>query len=226
MRKDFSPEEKLLRLIKGVKKKVQPKEEELTPKIQSSANGMPQLSKISAYQKVTGSKMAKSISISLPFKLKEINTETLNTILVIILGCLLLYFVYDLGHTLLSKKTEPGVLAGDEHKTPKVTEGKAALEVKPYSFYSSSVGGRNIFMPQELEVESITAGPVLEEVRANLSLIGVIAGDKPQAIIEDKKSGKSYFLYKGSTVGQAKVVDILEDTVIMEYNGQRFELVL
>lgn len=226
MRKDFSPEEKLLRLIKGVKKKGQPKEEELTPKIQSSANGMPQLSKISAHQKGTESKIAKSISISLPFKLKEINTETLNTILVIILGCLLLYFVYDLGHTLLSKKTEVRILAEDEHKTPKVTEGKAALEVKPYSFYSSSVGGRNIFMPQELEVESITAGPVLEEVRANLSLIGVIAGDRPQAIIEDKKSGKSYFLYKGGTIGQAKVVDILQDTVIMEYNGQRFELVL
>lgn len=226
MRKDFSPEEKLLRLIKGIKKKGQPKEEELTPKIQSSANGMPQLSKISAHQKGTESKIAKSISISLPFKLKEINTETLNTILVIILGCLLLYFVYDLGHTLLSKKTEPRVLAEDEHKTPKVTEGKAALEVKPYSFYSSSIGGRNIFMPQELESESVVTGPAVDEVKAGLSLIGIIAGDRPQAIIEDKKSGKSYFLYKGGTIGQANVVDILQDTVIMEYNGQRFELVL
>jgi len=49
MRKDFSPEEKLLRLIRGIKKKGQTKKEELTPTIQPGS-APPQLSKISTYE--------------------------------------------------------------------------------------------------------------------------------------------------------------------------------
>jgi len=170
--------------------------------------------------------MAKSISLLLPFKLREIDTKSLNTALIIILGCLLLYLVYDLGYTLLHEKAKLRILREEENKTPKVMEEKTALEIKPYSFYSSSIGNRNIFMPQELESESVVMGPTVDEIKASLSLIGIIAGDRPQAIIEDKKSGKSHFLYKGNTIGEAKVLDILEDSVILEYNGQRFELVL
>ena len=81
-------------------------------------------------------------------------------------------------------------------------------------------------MPQQVETEPVITGPTLEEISASLSLIGIIAGERPQAIIEDRKSDKSHFLYKGGSVGQAKIVEILEDSVIMEYKGERFELVL
>lgn len=227
MKKDFSPEEKLLRLIKGAKKKLIPKKEESMPKMQPADN-IPQLSKVAAYREGKKPKIAKFISISLPFpfKLKETDTRRLNSILVPILIFLLLYFIYDLFYTTFYKKTELKILMEDAKKIAGVKEGEVVLEKKPYSYYASSIEGRNIFMPQEVEAESVISGPTVDEIKASLSLIGIIAGDRPQAIIEDKKTRKSYFLYKGGIVGESKIVEILQDSVIMEYKGQRFELVL
>lgn len=224
MKKDFSPEERLLRLIKGSKKKDAPKDEESAPKIHPSES-MPQVNRMPAYRKESGPMRAKAISISLPLKLKKLNTRTLNPILIIMLIFLLSYLMYDVIYTTYYEKEEPGIFAEVEKRVPEV-EGEDILEIKPYSFYSSSIEGRNIFMPQQVEIEPVFTGPSLAEITAGLSLIGIIAGDKPQAIIEDKKAGKSHFLYEGGTVGQAKVVEILEDRVVMDYQGQRFELVL
>jgi len=224
MKRDLSPEERLLRLIKGSKKKLTPKEEETEPKLKPSEE-MPELSKMSAQSKKGKPQTAKTVSISLPFKLKGINTRALNSIFAIILAGLLLYFISDLFLTTYIKKAEPEILTGLEKKIPKV-EKEDALDIKPYSYYSSSIAGRNIFKPPQVEEEAVITGPTLEEIMGSLSLIGIIAGDKPQAIIEDKKSAKSHFLYEGSSIGQVKVVDILEDSVILEYQGQKFELVL
>lgn len=212
MRKDVSPEERLLRLIKGAKKKEFPKKEEAPP--QEAAGAV--VSRPSAEAAKT-----KSISISLPFK--ELNTRVLNTALIVILIALLAYFLYDLFYS-SSRKKDMDIFMQSE-RAPGADED-AAIEVKPYSFYSSAVDGRNIFMPQQVEVEEVVTGPTVEEISSTLSLIGIIAGERPQAIIEDKKTGKSHFLYNGGFVGKAKIVDILPDSVIMEYQGQTFELVL
>lgn len=224
MKKDYSPEEKLLRLIRSSGKKPSPKEEKPTPEIQPAAEPVPKLEKAAAPEKQIAPK-AKAISIALPFKLKEVNTRTINIAFVVILACLLLYFAYDLFYTSFYEESGPRIFVEDETSIPKM-EKETTLDIKPYSYYSSSIEGRNIFMPQQVDVEPVVTGPTLDDVRANLSLIGIIAGERPQAIIEDRKAGKSHFLYKGGSVGGAKIVDILNDSVILEYQDQRFELVL
>ncbi|MBN1871973.1 MAG: hypothetical protein JW800_05310, partial [Candidatus Omnitrophica bacterium] len=100
------------------------------------------------------------------------------------------------------------------------------FEKKEYSHYSKAVGGRNIFKPPQVEVENVISGPTADEIKAGLSLLGIIAGDRPQAIIEEKKTGKSHFVYEDSAIGGTTVIEIRNDSVVMEYNGQRFELVL
>lgn len=64
------------------------------------------------------------------------------------------------------------------------------------------------------------------EKMKDLSLKGIIAGDKPQAILEDEKNKKSYFLYKGDSVNNIKVEDIQSDRVILIINGEALELTL
>lgn len=213
MRRDVSPEEKLLRLIKKSKKKEEPKKEEAAEKVEASG---------SASQ--AGKASARTASVPFPFTLRDFNTRAVNPILMIILAGLLLYFIYDIFYTSYHKK-EVDVFA-ENGELFKAEEKEEPLDIKPYSYYSSAIEGRNIFLPQQVEIEAVVTGPTLEEISAGLSLIGIIAGDRPQAIIEDKKSGKSYFLYKGGLVGKTKIVEILEDSIVMEYQGERFELVL
>ena len=186
-----------------------------------SSEQMAQAGKLPVRRGEVGAKAARAVS--LPFTLRDFNLRPMNVVLIIILAGLLVYFIYEVFYTSYHKK-EADIFAESE----KVTEIKEedSLEIKPYSFYSSAIEGRNIFMPQQLEIEEVITGPTLEEITATLSLIGIIAGERPQAIIEEKKSGKSYFLYKGGSVGKAKIVEILEDSIVMEYQGEKFELVL
>ncbi|MEA3305660.1 MAG: hypothetical protein U9R52_02480 [Candidatus Omnitrophota bacterium] len=205
---DFSPEEKLLRLIKGTKKRSLPQE-----KIKYAGN-MP------------GAGIVSSRPV---FKLSEFDTRKVNSALIIFLLGLSAYFVFDLFHgRLYEKKKIDGISVYDEGipEAPEAMEESDILSIQPYSYYSSSIAKRNIFMPQQVEVDEVITGPALEEVSAGLSLIGIITGNRPQAVIEEKKTKKSYFLFEGSSVGQAKLLEILEDSVVMEYQGQTFELVL
>ena len=210
MGKDFSPEERLLRLIKKSKKKEATKTEEAVKLPEATSR--------------PAEKSARALSIALPIPLKEFNTRVLNPILIIILVGLILYFAYDLFYTSYCAK-EVDIFA-ENGKIPKIESDQDIPEIKPYSYYSSIIEGRNVFLPQQIEIETVITGPTVEEISANLSLIGIIAGERPQAIIEDKKSGKSHFLYKGGLVGKAKIVDILKDSVIMGYQGETYELVL
>jgi len=48
----------------------------------------------------------------------------------------------------------------------------------------------------------------------------------PQAIIEDKKEQKTYFLETGEMLGSLRVEQILEEKVTLSDDGEQFDLVL
>lgn len=61
---------------------------------------------------------------------------------------------------------------------------------------------------------------------ANLKLLGVIAGQKPQAIIEDSVEQKSYEVGVGDYFKDFLVEDIGSGKVSLSYKGSRFDLFL
>lgn len=68
-------------------------------------------------------------------------------------------------------------------------------------------------------------GPVRNRI-SELTLTGVVSAPRPQVIIDDSASKKSYFLKKGDAVADLKVIEILEGRVILEIEGERHELAL
>ena len=74
-----------------------------------------------------------------------------------------------------------------------------------------------------------TTGPSedAKTLAARLSLIGIVAGESPQAIIEDAQTHKTYFVAKGQTViGELVVSAVLQNRVILEFRGETIELSL
>lgn len=119
---------------------------------------------------------------------------------------------------------------------PETSLGKRAelktelfIEAKPYEFYAQGIGSRSIFSvisaPAE-EKEQSAVNIDSEKLFGELNLIGVISGDNPQAIVEDKKTHKTYYINKGQSIGEFQAEDIQEGKVILNYNGQKFELYL
>lgn len=63
-----------------------------------------------------------------------------------------------------------------------------------------------------------------EELIKDLNLMGIITGNKNQAIIEDKKEKRTLFLYEGDSIRELRVYEIKENEVILEYKGEKIEL--
>ncbi|MGE5308239.1 MAG: hypothetical protein ACM3OC_04075 [Deltaproteobacteria bacterium] len=65
---------------------------------------------------------------------------------------------------------------------------------------------------------------VLPELIKDLNLLGIVSGDVPQAVIENKKDQQTYYLTKGQFIDEMRVSDIQENKVILEYKGKHAEL--
>jgi len=217
MGKDFSPEERLLRLIRS--------------KASAPAPSAPE----PAGAKKAEAAIPRSEPLGIPAdkrparSIKIFQWENLNLALIVILAGLLAYFI-----PLVFKK--PKAAVGNAAEAIKGSQRPAAQKAPeeparpPLAYYSEDLGARNIFSPVLKEEAPNQApaeqGPKLEDVKGQLSLLGVIGGAAPQAIIEDKRTQKTYFLNKGGTFDDIEVGDILENKVILNYKGKQFELVI
>ena len=78
---------------------------------------------------------------------------------------------------------------------------------------------------EDIEIDTREASRVSKgEMLQDLNLLGVITGDDNQAIIEDKKTKRTFFLYKGDSFREFKVYDIREGSVTLDYEGEKIEL--
>jgi hypothetical protein len=65
------------------------------------------------------------------------------------------------------------------------------------------------------------------QLAARLSLLGIVAGDPGQAIIEDAQTKKTHFVSPGQPVVEGAVVQgLFENRVILDLRGEKIELSL
>lgn len=209
MKDNVSPEEKLLRLIRGQKKSPLPALSEgrlntpLPVKMQGGVINQKRNFKFEKY-------------------LPQLNLNNLIIIGLVVASLYLLSaFIYPL---LVSKKT----ILSTEKPSDEITESKESVkpdEIKPYDFYNQGIKNKQIFgagaATQLTQESGATVGANLIK---DINLLGVISGANPQAIIEDKKSQKTYYVNKGQMIGEFQVEDIGEGKIILNYGGQKFEL--
>lgn len=224
MAKEFSPEERLLRLIRSTaQKQVAPQQDAKGPPQENAKAAMPAMSSAASAPKGKEGRKKR-----IPEGTGNIlNLENLNLVLVFLLLGLLMIFIPS---SLKRQKTAIELL--EEKIRPQAHTAPEGKEEKrpPFEYFSRDIGSRNIFQPAPQEEAAagprLEEGPKLEEVMGQFALLGVIWGQRPQAIIEDKKAQKTYFLNKGEVFGNIEVRDILENKVILNYKNQQFELVL
>jgi len=204
MRDNILPEEKLLRLIRGQKK-----QSAFTEKI----------STIPPQDAKTVKKRLWNFSCQ-----KYLVFLNINKIIfaVFIISCL--YLIYTFVFPLL---------LSNNINLPKVTEEKipeekiqAIQQIEPYEYYLEGLKNRQIFSSVSGQESEKPAGTINADLIKDISLIGIIAGENPQAIIEDKKTQKTYYVTKGQFIGEFKVEDIQDGKIILNYKGQKFELYL
>jgi len=210
-----SPEEKLLKLIRGDKKSKEKPATEI-------ASGQAELSRaylLNSRTKIKQTEMGKRNRDYL----KLVNI-TLVVILIIIAGILLLDTV------MFNLRKEPvsggATLRVDRTQAERIPQPEKSDNPANFSRENGGlIETRELFKPRSPAPQGKISEGALDRLN-QLSLKGIIAGDKPQVVLEDEKNKKSYFLYKGDSVGNIKVEDIQADKVILMINGEVLELTL
>jgi hypothetical protein len=83
----------------------------------------------------------------------------------------------------------------------------------PLSYYIGVISRNNLFRP---------LGNIPVEIKSDLVLTGIFGvGNTSKAIIEDKTTNKSYYISRGESIGNSKVIEIKEDQVILEGSNGR-----
>lgn len=216
MHKNVSPEEKLLSIIKG-NNKSQPAIPAEAPQAQASQAR----NKIDDYISALSKNAILKKSVFDPAALRAYNRY-----MIIAGGLIALYLIMDIllvspyrkaAHTISSLASSATSIRTAEKKVP--------IETKNYSYYSSKLSGRSLFTggpysssaPEELSDD---------EASDNIGLVGIMPGNNPQAIIEDKKAQKTYYLIKGQSINGITVDDVKEGNVILDYKGRKLTLFL
>lgn len=244
IKKDISPEEKLLNLIKNKKPHSVAAQEQIFKK---KSDAMPdkapggELSKEPDVQlgkatvEAVVSKAGEHISGMLKSEIfrskvfEPARLKIVNKYLLIVLGVLAFYFIIDIAFIRPYKNIQSIVAkSGSEQdgKNPGVNN-KNPISVKDYSSYSDSVSGRSVFgKAQGSGASSGEDVSTSENLPERMGLVGIIAGDNPQAIIEDKKSQKTYYLNKGQSFDGYVVEEITSDKVVLDFEGRKISLFL
>ncbi len=202
MKENISPEEKLLRLIRGDKKP-------------SPADAAPKDSAVAV-------KTADALGLKpSPLRLR-VNYALINKYIPVIFMVSLLYLAAAFIYPFVGLKN----IRVPDVSEEKSVEPRTAHEQtsRPYEAYLEASQGRQLFgSGPAQEIGAPTIKGEAESIK-DISLVGIISGENPQAIISDNKTQQTYYLSKGQFVGEFQVEEIQEGKIILNSKGQRYEL--
>lgn len=199
------PEEKLLKLIRG---KGRP------PAGTADASASPSV----------------AVSVmNVPLPLTRTRLRYGTRVLIIGLGCLLVVEFILL--IVQAVQPPPRVTMPPLPEAPDAPE--AQTDTPPPIPSLAQSASRPLFTASPDVSEATSAGPrpapsgSASLLASRLTLLGIIAGNPGQAIIEDSQTKKTYFVSPGQGVVEGAVVDqVLDNRVILDLQGEKIELTL
>lgn len=214
MSDNISPEEKLLKLIKGGKK---------TPSKNIPAG--PSLDKNTPLDLPKNKGNAKSPSFILGIR-KYLTNIFIHNIILLSLSFAGLYLLISLLYPLifLKKIKMPAITQTAARQGRKAGSQTAEGAARSADFYMAAAKGRTIFKRPEQERQSEASSITATDLFNDISLVGIITGQTPQAIIEDKKNQKTLYVTEGQFINEYQVKQILEGKIILNYENKNFEL--
>ena len=164
-----------------------------------------------------------------PQSLINLEFRVVNRVLEFGIFLLLFYLVSNLVTSFvnLNRKSD---LALKIKKSAASSELPEVSLLKAASYYLEKARARDIFKmglaTSTVEAQDSSAAPVsrIAEASKKLKLVGISWSKDPDAIIEDTKAEKAYFLKRGQVVDDFEVKAIFKDKVILSYQGEEIEL--
>lgn len=128
----------------------------------------------------------------------------------------------------LSKEETPEKPKPEEAPKPEEDVPRSRKTAGSFDEYQKLLDKKAIFAPPAGSGTSRKSQDSAEirDMAKGLTLVGIIPGQEPQVIIEDRKNDQTLFLKEGEAVDLLTVKDISSGKVILEYNGETVTLSL
>lgn len=154
-------------------------------------------------------------------------------LLLILFLAVFIYTIYDLSVFVMSRLLDMDKARYTKEKGRDEANGASKEERLPLAHYLQDIEKKDLFKSVIIE-KAGAAAPApgtaakqrSEEVIKNFILKGVIAGPVPQAVVEDTKQGKTYFVVKSDRIADMVVEDITDNKVTLKFGEQSFDLTL
>jgi hypothetical protein len=154
----------------------------------------------------------------------QLNIKAVNAVFFVLIAVIALFYLNGISNSLRKIRN---INLGDLVLTKnEPAASKENSRLNPFPFYLEQVKKRDIFRmgqkpPQDgSEVISSKAA----EAGQTLKLVGISWSDLPDAMIEDTKAGKTFFVKKGQIVGDFVVEAIYKEKVVLKYGAESIEL--
>jgi hypothetical protein len=166
--------------------------------------------------------------LSSGFSLEQLDVKTANRILGFLVLLLSLYFMGSLIMSLVNLSKLPRLETNPQAAKVDINIPEPQGLKKAASYYLDKVRERDIFTMglKKLAAKQPEQGPSAKiiEITSTLKLVGISWSNDPDAMIEDTKSLKTYFVKRGDMVGETKVQAIFRDKVVLSLENEEFEL--
>lgn len=162
----------------------------------------------------------------------QLDIKVINRILegiVVVLGLSLIGSLYN---SALRFKKEPDIRVKILQRAaqPENLQDGIILR-KPVAYYLEKISTRDIFKMGPKKTQTPPAqdagkeqGSRILEATQHLKLVGISWSNDPDAMIEDTRAIRTFFVKRGQMIGDIRVQAIFKDKVILTYSGEEIEL--
>ncbi|MFH1593292.1 MAG: hypothetical protein ABID09_01180 [Candidatus Omnitrophota bacterium] len=161
---------------------------------------------------------------------RQIEIKAINRILILCVVILIGFFISNLSLS-VARLRDPFVPAAEQGQGLGLATGAVTSALKKsVTYYLDKVAERDIFKmgakkaPQQKKLSEKKAEVDPMGAVQHLKLVGISWSDNPDAMIEDTKAYRTFFVKRGQMIGEIKVKAIFKDKIILLYEGEEFEL--
>lgn len=154
--------------------------------------------------------------------------KTINRIFILIIAVLIIYLINSLSVAAASLKKVPDLKSDIQQEAAFANFETPSELTKVVSYYLEKVKQRDIFKmgarPSTSQAAVREPSYRVIEATKHLKLVGISWSRDPDAMIEDTKALRTFFVKRGGMVGDFKVQAIFKDKVVLSYAGEEIEL--
>jgi len=159
----------------------------------------------------------------------QLDIKLVNKILGLFIFVLTVYFISNFFSSLINLKKMPSLEFKPQEGRSLAGSQELSFLKKAASYYSEKIRERDIFKmgaKKTTTAELSLKGPSSRIIEAtqHLKLVGISWSNDPDAMIEDSKALRTFFVKRGQMIGEVKVQAIFKDKVILAFGGEEIEL--